>query len=222
MTAPNQTLLLGAGELGTAFLPYLSSLPTTHITVAVRDVSKYIHLSKPNVSLISLDYSRPSSTLAQTFAKHDTIISCTGFGQNGTQKKLTEAVLEAGKLRKEKGKGRIWYFPWQWGVNYDITKDSGGLMPLFGEQLEVRNTLRSQAVSSNIKWTIVSTGMFMSFLFEPFWGMVVKEGDEIVARALRSWEHKVTATDVSDIGKMLVEILARGNPASENSIVYIV
>lgn len=138
--------------------------------------------------------------------------------------KLAKEALSAGNLRKERGKGRLWFFPWQWGVDYDVTGDGAGLMPLFGAQKEVRDLLRAKAESSHLKWTVVSTGIFMSFLFEAFWGIVdrskVKDGGKVVVRALRDWEHKVTVTDISDIGRVLARIVA-GDVEAENKVVYV-
>ncbi|KAF2659920.1 NAD(P)-binding protein [Lophiostoma macrostomum CBS 122681] len=223
MAQRNEILLLGAGELGAAFLPHLATLAQTHVTIGVRTPSKYEHLSKDrdNVGLLTLDTTGPSEELSRIFAKFDTVISCTGFGQSPEgMSKLAEEVLRAGRIRAEEGKGRVWFFPWQWGVDYDVTGDSEGLMPLFGEQVKVRNLLRKTAVQSNIKWTIVSTGIFMSFLFEQFWGMVDQEDRRIKVRALGSWDHKVSVTDVGDIGKCLAKVVA-GDIESENRIVYV-
>lgn len=113
-------------------------------------------------------------------------------------------------------------------MDYDVTLDGNGLMPLFGEQKAVRDLLRSEAEKSGVHWTVVSTGIFMSFLFEPFWGIVDrrrrKEGgcveEEVVVRCLRDWEHGVTVTDVHDIGRVLKRILA-GNVQAENRVVYV-
>ncbi|ORY07655.1 hypothetical protein BCR34DRAFT_603806 [Clohesyomyces aquaticus] len=224
MSSPSQShqiLLLGAGELGTAFVPHLSSLPNTHLTIGIRTVSKYQHLASSNVSLLSLDTSGPSIDLAEIFAAFDTVISCTGFGQPlGTITKLAKEILQAGRIRRRRGAGKLWFFPWQWGVEYDVTGDAEGLMPLFGEQLEVRKRLRTDAADSHVNWTIVSTGIFMSFLFEPFWGVVAKEEDGFTVRALRSWEHKVTVTDVQDIGKTLARIVA-GDVDSQDRVLYV-
>ena len=143
--------------------------------------------------------------------------------------KLALEVLEAGKLRQEQGKARLWFFPWQWGVDYDITRDRNGLMPLFGEQQRVRDLLRTEAEQCGVQWTIVSTGVFMSFLFEPFWGIVGRPsqrdgvgegGKEIVVRCLRDWEHGVTVTDAHDIGRVLKRILA-GDVRAENRVLYV-
>jgi uncharacterized protein YbjT (DUF2867 family) len=221
MTAATQILLIGAGELGTAFIPHLSALPRTHVTIGVRTPAKYSHLSSPNVSIIPLDITEPSDALSQTFANYDILISATGFGQsNGTLLKLAKEILNAGLLRKASGHSRLWFFPWQWGVDYDVTGDGQGLMPLFGEQAAVRNLLRAEAEQSSIKWTIVSTGIFMSFLFEQFWGLVDKEGGGITVRALRSWEHRTTVTDVTDIGRILARVIA-GDIEAENTVVYV-
>ncbi|KAF2874513.1 hypothetical protein BDV95DRAFT_487463 [Massariosphaeria phaeospora] len=215
-----QILLIGAGELGSAFLPHLSTLPNTHITVGVRSVAKYTHLTNPNVSLLSLDITGPSQELAQTFAKYDILISATGFGQDaGAVTKLAKEALEAGKLRKEAGTSKLWFFPWQWGVDYDVTGDGQGLMPLFGEQVGVRELLRAEAKESHVKWTIVSTGIFMSFLFEQLWGIVDRDGDKITVRALRDWNHRVTVTDVNDIGNVLARIVT-GDAEADDRVVY--
>jgi len=60
------------------------------------------------------------------------------------------------------------YFPWQFGVDYDVI-GRGSAQDLFDEQLDVRDLLRGQ---SGTEWVVVSTGMFMSFLFEPWFGVV--------------------------------------------------
>ncbi|KAF2243935.1 NAD(P)-binding protein [Trematosphaeria pertusa] len=220
MASEKHILLIGAGELGTAFLPHLSELPDTHVIVGVRTPSKYSQLAGPNISLTSLDTTGPSDELAQNFAKYDVVISATGFGQAaGIVTKLAKEILEAGKLRKQAGQGKLWFFPWQWGVDYDITGDGQGLMPLFGEQKDVRDLLRAEAAGAYVKWTVMSTGIFMSFLFEQFWGIVDRQGDNITVRALRDWDHKVTVTDVQDIGKILSRVVAEDMEA-ENRVIY--
>ncbi|KAF2689859.1 NAD(P)-binding protein [Lentithecium fluviatile CBS 122367] len=220
MSNPAQILLIGAGELGTAFLPHLSALPNTKVTLGVRTPSKYTQLAGPDVTLTALDITGPSDELSKTFAQYDIVISATGFGQSaGTVTKLANEILEAGKLRKKAKKERLWFFPWQWGVDYDIIGDGEGLMPLFGEQKGVRNLLREKSFESHVNWTIVSTGIFMSFIFEQFWGIVDREGDQVTMRAFRDWNHKVTVTDVRDIGKVLARVVA-GDVESENQVVY--
>ncbi|KAI4684324.1 uncharacterized protein J4E84_006312 [Alternaria hordeiaustralica] len=225
MTSPQTTiLLLGAGELGTAFLPHLSALPNTHITIGIRSPSKYTHLQSPNISLTAIDLSSPSPSLAKIFSAYDILISATGFGADPSSVlKLAEEALLAGKIRKEQGKGKFWFFPWQWGVDYDVIGDGEGMMPLFGAQRDVRNLLREKADESNVKWTVVSTGIFMSFLFEQFWGIVDRSKEEegkVVVRCLKDWDHKVTVTDVNDIGRVLARIIA-GDVEAEDRVLYI-
>jgi hypothetical protein len=225
MTSPQTNiLLLGAGELGTAFLPHLSALPNTHITVGIRTPSKYTHLQSPNISLTPIDLSSTSSSLAKTFSNYDILISATGFGADPSSVlKLAAEALQAGKLRKEQGKDKIWFFPWQWGVDYDVIGDGEGMMPLFGAQRDVRNLLREKAEESNVRWTVVSTGIFMSFLFEQFWGIVdrsqEKEG-RVVVRCLRDWDHKVTVTDVGDIGRVLARVVM-GDVQADDRVLYV-
>jgi hypothetical protein len=220
---PTSILLLGAGELGTALLPHLSSLPAVYITVGVRSPHKHSHLKASNVDVAQVDLSAHSPTLIPTLASHSILITATGFAQSpGSVTKLAEEVLEAGRLRKERGQGRLWFFPWQWGVDYDVTLDGNGLMPLFGEQESVRRLLRSRAEENNVTWTVVSTGIFMSFLFEEFWGIVDRRSKDghVVVRCLADWEHRVTVTDVADIGRVLKRILMK-EVESEDRVVYV-
>jgi hypothetical protein len=223
---PTQILLLGAGELGLALLSHITTLPNISITLGIRSASKYTHLASPTTSLLELDLSSPSPTLVAILSEYNVVISATGYTSSpDSVLKLANEMLSAGKLRRSRGKGRLWYFPWQWGVDYDITGDVGGVMPLFGAQKGVRDLLRSCALSSNVAWTVISTGMFMSFLFEPFWGVVDRDesnGEESVVRVrcLRDWDHGVTVTDVRDIGRCLTRIL-RGDMEAVDSVLYV-
>ncbi|KAH7396927.1 hypothetical protein DE146DRAFT_658227 [Phaeosphaeria sp. MPI-PUGE-AT-0046c] len=238
-TPKNKILLLGAGELGTSFVHSLAHLPTHHLTLAIRSPAKYSSLAStyPSLTLLELDLSAPSSTLVSIFANYDVIISATGFMQTpDTLVKLCHEVLAAGKLRSSKqektgegdGNRRLWFFPWQWGVDYDITLDGQGLMPLFGAQKHIRDILRAEAQASDVTWTVVGTGIFMSFLFEEFWGIVDRdtasnelgERGEVTVRALRDWSHKVTVTDVRDIGRVLARIVSGAVDATDK-VVYI-
>jgi hypothetical protein len=109
------------------------------------------------------------------------------------------------------------------GVDYDVTGDGEGLMPLFGEQKRVRDLLREEASGKGVRWTVVSTGIFMSFLFEAVWGVVDREKEtegEVVVRCLRDWEHRVTVTDVNDIGRVM-ERIVKGDTESKDSVVYV-
>lgn len=216
-------LVLGAGELGFSILTHLTSLspPSTKITVLLRPstftspslskASELASLKSLNVSFLSGDIS--SSTTAQLsalFKPFDTIISCLGFSSgSGSQIKIAKAVLEAKAKR---------YFPWQFGVDYDVI-GRGSAQTLFDEQLDVRDLLRGQ---KETEWVIVSTGMFTSFLFEEYFGVV--EGlnsnqQEVTVRALGSWENSVTVTSPSDIGRLTSLILLE-EPRITNEIVF--
>ena len=94
------------------------------------------------------------------FTDYDIAISASGFvGGPSTQKHICQAVLQS----------RVkWFFSWQVGVDYDVI-GKGSAQPLFDEQLEVRETLRRQ---SEVKWTLVSTGIFASFFFDKAFGVV--------------------------------------------------
>ena len=226
MSSPKKIFLLGAGELGTSFLTHLIPLPSTQVALGVRSPSNYTHLTSkyPSLALLPTDLSSPSHIISNIFSAFDIVISATGFGADpGTVLKLAKEILEAGRIKKENGGGRLWFFPWQWGVDYDITGDGQGLMPLFGAQRDVRNILRQEAAESNVTWTIVSTGIFMSFLFEPFWGIVDKGAEaegKVVVRCLRDCEHAVSVTDVDDIGRVLARII-QGDVEARDRILYI-
>lgn len=212
---PTSILVLGAGELGTQVSHSLTthpSLGTTKITLLLRPstlTSKKAELASyraSNIALLPGDItSDPESHLATLFAPFDTIISCTGMSfPPGTQLKLTRAILSAGIRR---------YFPWQFGVDYD-TIGRASAQDLFDEQLAVRELLRGQ---TRVEWVIVSTGMFMSFLFEEAFGAVGLRSGKVTA--LGSWENKLTVTAVEDIGRVVAELAIVG--VEEKGVVFV-
>ncbi|KAL5113665.1 hypothetical protein ACEQ8H_008452 [Pleosporales sp. CAS-2024a] len=232
--APTKVLLIGLGELGSAILTPLSALPNTHITVGVRSPSKHAHLaSSPTVSLLELDITSPSADLAFTFSQFDILISATGYGQKaGGTLKLAREALDAAALRKQRGQGKLWFFPWQFGLDFDVTGDVDGLMPVFGVQKAVRDLLRGatqDAEEAHIKFTIVSTGLFMSFLFQDFWGVVSCHesrpdavAPRVVVTAIRDPSHKVTTTHVGDIGRVVAALISPDCKVdSENKTLYL-
>ena len=135
----------------------------------------------------------------------------------GTQLKLAKAVFEANAARekKEAGKG-MWYFPWQFGIDYDAI-GRGSAQDLFNEQLDVRDLLRAQ---QEVRWTIVSTGMFMSFLFEEVFGVVSKDWSRVTA--LGSKENEITVTSVEDIGRVVAEMVMTDEGEKGSGITYTV
>ncbi|MBV9876821.1 MAG: aromatic alcohol reductase [Verrucomicrobia bacterium] len=215
----NKILVLGAGELGMSVLRGLaahSKRGHSKLTVLLRPSA--LESASPDkrrdlVELRSLGISfqpgdlvsNSEADLKNLFKDFDTVIGCTGFvaGPN-IQLKLARAVLAAGIDR---------YFPWQFGVDYDVIGRGSG-QDLFDEQLEVRNFLRSQ---SRVKWVIISTGMFTSFLFEPAFGVVDLERNTV--RALGSWDTTVTVTTSEDIGSLTADIVFF-EPRIANEIVY--
>lgn len=213
-------LVLGAGELGLAVLRGLAAraaeLPGTSLTVLLRPSTidsqapgkqrDLAEMRALGVSILPGDLTGPAADLSAAFKNFDTVISCTGFvtGVGGFQLKLARAVLDAGVKR---------YFPWQFGVDYDVI-GRGSAQDLFDEQLDVRDLLRSQ---SRTEWIIVSTGMFTSFLFEPSFGVVDLEQDTV--RALGSWDNRVTVTTPHDIGELTAQICF-AQPPIPNRVVY--
>ncbi|MFM0042914.1 aromatic alcohol reductase [Paraburkholderia sediminicola] len=221
MSYKNSILVLGAGELGMAVLHSLArhtaSRPGVSVaallrssTIASSDSLKQkdvAELRALNIELVPGDLADQSeASLAAVFRRFDTVISCTGFvGGKGVQLKIARAALEAGVKR---------YFPWQFGVDYDVI-GRGSAQDLFDEQLDVRDLLRAQ---TQTEWVIVSTGMFTSFLFDPSFGVVNLEQNTV--HALGSWDNAVTVTTAADIGMLTAEIVF-AEPRIAAQIVYV-
>ena len=213
-------LVLGAGELGMPVLRNLArrakQVSGTSVTALLRpatiasaDAEKQrdiAELRALGVQFLSGDLTGSTADLSALFKDFDTVISCTGFvtGAGGFQLKLARAVLDAGVKR---------YFPWQFGVDYDVI-GRGSAQDLFDEQLDVRDLLRSQ---DRTQWVIISTGMFTSFLFEPSFGVVDLAQNTV--RALGSWDTAVTVTTPEDIGVLTAEICF-AEPPIVNTVVY--
>ena len=221
MSKENSILVLGAGELGMAMLRTLARRAALKAdmsiavllrpsTIASSDPEKskdVAELRGLDIELVEGDLAaQTDAELAKTFARFDTVISCTGFvGGRGVQLQIARAALAAGVQR---------YLPWQFGVDYDVI-GRGSAQDLFDEQLDVRDLLRSQ---TRTEWIIVSTGMFTSFLFEPSFGVV-----DLAARtvnALGSWDNAVTVTTPEDIAALTAEILFT-EPRISNQVVYV-
>ncbi|KAF5663511.1 hypothetical protein FHETE_7458 [Fusarium heterosporum] len=202
---PQNILILGAGELGLCVLEALAHHPKRQrVSVLVRQAT--LDSAAPEKKkLVQRIQSLGAGTeaadvvgadvagLAATFANYDIVVSCNGMGlPPGTQVKLLEAVLQA-KVKR--------YFPWQFGMDYDII-GQGSSQDLFDEQLQVRKRLRAQ---NEVDWTIVSTGLFMSFLFLADFGVV--DFDKKTVRALGSWENRITVTTPADIGRVVADVV---------------
>ena len=214
--ASRKILILGAGELGIAITDALLThvaydAASTAVTVAIRhstlasldtDSSSRMDSLKAyrsrGVAFSSTDLVADSERcISDLFRQHTCVIHAGAMTlPEGTQLKVTRAALAAGVEE---------YVPWQWGVDYDIIGRQGGLS-LFSEQCDVRELLRSQ---SRTKWFIVSCGVFMSFLFEDFWGVIVRDSESkiIGVRALGGWDHLITATTVEDIARCNAELV---------------
>jgi len=212
-------LVLGAGQLGMAVLRALAPrirAAGNSITCLVapqmlnnpseQEKANLEELRSLGVTVISLDLSADEDSLAEAFRPYRTVVNCTGFVAGpGTQLRITRAVIKAGVRR---------YFPWQFGVDYDIVGRGSG-QPVFDEQYEVRQLLRSQDA---VEWVIVSTGMFTSFLFEPSFDVVNLDRGTI--HGLGSWDTKVTVTTPEDVGKLTTEILL-SEPRIANEVVFV-
>ncbi|MGK2285608.1 aromatic alcohol reductase [Pedomonas sp. V897] len=212
-------LVLGAGQLGMAVLRALAPRvraagqplaalvsPQMVQSPTAQDKANLEELRALGVEVIGFDLGADEDALAALFSRYRTVLNCTGFVAGpGTQLRITRAVMKAGVKR---------YFPWQFGVDYDIVGRGSG-QPVFDEQYEVRQLLRAQAA---VEWVIVSTGMFTSFLFEPSFDVVNLDRGTI--HGLGSWETKVTVTTPEDVGKLTTEILMT-EPRIANEVVFV-
>lgn len=222
MSSNKSILVIGAGELGMEILRSLASKASSHrgtkTTAMLRQSTiksdspqkqaMIAELCALDIALLSGDVANASTAeLSDLFKPFHTIVGCIGFSAgSSTQRKLVHAVLDAGIAR---------YFPWQFGVDYDII-GRGSAQDLFDEQIDVRELLRGQ---NTTEWVIVSTGMFTSFLFEPFFGVVDLKNDTV--HALGSLDNAVTLTTPEDIGKLTADIVFDDSPEIANQVVYI-
>lgn len=214
-------LVLGAGELGLPVLRNLArrakavkearisvllrgSAIDSDVAAKQRDVAEIRDLG---IEIITGDLVKSSiDDLAAVFAQYDTVIGCAGYAAGiDTPMKLAKAALQSGIPR---------YFPWQFGVDFDVI-GRGGPQDIFDAQLDVRELLRAQTGTG---WVIISTGMFMSYLFEPEFGVVDLEKSEV--HALGSLDTAVTVTTPEDIGALTADIVF-AEPTIRNEIVYL-
>ncbi len=214
-------LVLGAGELGMPVLRNLARRAKTidgaKISVLLRqsavasgDPTKQRDISEIRGSGIEIVLgdlvSNSIDQLASLFSRYDTVIGCAGYAAGiNTPMKLAKAALQSGIPR---------YFPWQFGVDFEAI-GRGGPQDIFDAQLDVRELLRSQ---DKTEWVIISTGMFMSYLFEPEFGVVDLENSEV--HALGSLDTAVTLTTPDDIGVLTAEIVFF-EPTIRNEIVFL-
>ncbi|TYC70911.1 aromatic alcohol reductase [Stappia sp. BW2] len=214
-------LVLGAGELG---MPVLRNLARrakdsdgAKISVLLRESAvesgdpakqrDIAEIREAGIEIVLADLVNDTiDELASLFSGYDTVIGCVGYAAGiNTPMKLAKAALQSGIPR---------YFPWQFGVDFEAI-GRGGPQDIFDAQLDVRELLRSQ---DKMEWVIISTGMFMSYLFEPEFGVVDLKNDEV--RALGSLETAVTLTTPEDIGKLTAAIVFF-EPTIRNEIVFL-
>ncbi|MBN8749146.1 MAG: aromatic alcohol reductase [Variovorax sp.] len=222
---PNATsrniLVLGAGELGLPVLRSLARLAKdvegAKLSVLLR--ASAVESSAPGkrrdiaeirdlgIEIVIGDLVKSSvDELAAVFARYDTVIGCAGYAAGiDTPMKLARAALQARIPR---------YFPWQFGVDFDVI-GRGSPQDIFDAQLDVRELLRGQ---QQTEWVIISTGMFMSYLFEPEFGVVDLQNDAV--HALGSLDTAVTLTTPDDIGALTAEVVF-AKPRIRNDIVYL-
>lgn len=201
MDRPPSILLIGLGELGSAVLQGLAHhAQSDHTTVTVlkaakrsqdaatvQPLPKEVQFLYVNVNAIA------ENELSEVFKAFHIVIGCTGmYLPSEVQIKIARAVLAANVQH---------YFPWQFGVRYDRIGPNSS-QDLFTTQLEVRRILRAQ---TSVKWTILSTGMFTSFLFEPSFGLVDAEWSTVTA--IGSWDNQITVTSPNDIGRVVAEMV---------------
>ncbi|KAL2269633.1 hypothetical protein VTJ83DRAFT_1817 [Remersonia thermophila] len=228
---PTSILILGSGELGSAILRALVAHPsynpavTTKLAILRRPESLASSSSSPSslatprgpvpLACEAADLARdPVASLAAVFRGYDVVVHAGGFAApRGTLLRVAEAAVQAGVRR---------FFPWQFGADYEAVAaaaaERSGHGELLGEMLAVRKLLRGQR---GTRWTVVSAGLFMSFLFLGGFGVVDLAGRKV--RALGGWETKVTVTEAEGIGRMVAEmVFCPGEEmGGESGVVYV-
>jgi hypothetical protein len=218
---PRSILVLGAGELGQPVLRNLArragKAQGTTVSVLLRagtvssddpDKQRAVaEIRELGIEIVIGDLVKSSvDELASLFARYHTVIGCAGYAAGiDTPMKLAKAALQARSPR---------YFPWQFGVDFDVI-GRGSPQDIFDAQLDVRELLRAQ---TRTEWVIISTGMFMSYLFEPEFGVVDLKNSAV--HALGSLDTAVTLTTPEDIGKLTAEIVFT-EPRIRNEIVFL-
>jgi hypothetical protein len=214
-------LVLGAGELG---MPVLRNLARRARTVDGARISVLLRASavasdapakkrdideirELGIQIVIGDLVKSSiDELASLFQQYDTVIGCAGYAAGvDIPMKLAKAALKSCIPR---------YFPWQFGVDFEAI-GRGSPQDIFDAQLDVRELLRSQ---NETEWVVISTGMFMSYLFEPEFGIVDLKNDAVCA--LGSLDTAVTLTTPDDIGTLTAEIVFF-EPTIRNEIVFL-
>lgn len=214
-------LVLGAGELGMPVLRNLArqaeDIDGARISVLLRPSAiesdapakqrDIAEIRDAGIEIVVGDLVTSSiDELAALFSRYDTVIGCAGYAAGiNTPMKLAKAALQSGIPR---------YFPWQFGVDFEAI-GRGGPQDIFDAQLDVRELLRAQ---DKTEWVIISTGMFMSYLFEPEFGVVDLEKSAV--HALGSLDTAVTLTTPDDIGVLTAEIVFF-EPTIRNEIVFL-
>lgn len=219
MSRPKSILILGAGELGDQIVLNLANhqaradteivLLLRPSTIKTQDEAKKARIAKyrqSKVSIIPGDVAAATqSEITALFKPFDIVIGCTGMEMPpGTQTKIARAALDAGIPK---------FFPWQFGLDYDVIQRNTK-HDLFAEQVAIRDLLRAQ---KQTQWVIVSTGMFLSFLFRKDFGLVDLENAKFTA--IGSWDNTLTVTAVEDIGNVIAELIFV--TPQENGVVYI-
>jgi hypothetical protein len=213
-------LVIGAGELGSAILHALISHPhynpqATSITLLVRHSTlanpspekgkQQSDLRALGINLAPGDVESSEEELTALFRPYSAVIHAGGMAlPPGSLLKVTRAILAAGVQ---------YYVPWQHGVDYDAITRQGG-QGMFDEQIDVRDLLRSQ---SPTQWVVLSCGIFMSFLFQEVWGVVLRLPDDgkgkgkVQVTALNSWDDLITTTTAEDIARCTAELIYNAN-----------
>ncbi|KAI1268339.1 NAD(P)-binding protein [Xylariaceae sp. FL1019] len=101
------------------------------------------------------------------------------------------------------------------GLGHRLLVGQGSAQDSLDEQLEVRRLLRAQ---QEVDWVVVSTGLFISFLFVPEVGPVDLKARRL--RGLGSWETRVSLTSPKDIGRVTAEIVFEPQGTSRQ-VVYV-
>ncbi|KAG9773391.1 hypothetical protein KCU88_g5807, partial [Aureobasidium melanogenum] len=204
-------LVIGFGELGSAILHALQShrlyspeensisvlvRPSTLSNPSPQKASQLAKFQAEGITLVPGDIEGSEDGLVTLLKSYTSVIHAGGMNlPAGSLLKLTRAVLAAGVQ---------YYIPWQHGVDYDVIGREGG-QGMFSEQIDVRDCLRAQ---NSTAWVVISCGIFTSFLFEDFWGVVKNLPDnKVQVTALNSWQDVVTTTAAEDIATCTAELL---------------
>lgn len=214
----------GNGNLGSAIisaitspsLPYHSHFQVTAVirpdslhSTDEKKVAALAKLRSAGVTLVEGDSDKASvEEIAKWIHGQDIVVSTIAYYGPAAAPDLK--LVDAVKLAKVS-----WFIPSFYGI--DLTTDAKYLEPVPGvvAKQPVLKAIRDNHINS----FFVMNGIFLEYLISPFTGVDVANA---TVTAPYSFDHKITATKISDIAHLAAELLLRREESSvKNQVIHL-